>query len=85
MATTRTLNQPDIQYHPDYEKYQARSRLRQKTESLPTTLPPGFPEQLDSPLAWNGREIEKRTDWIVELTDAQLDEIDRALRHFKCT
>ena len=71
--------QPDIQYHPDYAKYTARTQHRIATETLPTTLPLGFPSHLDSPLVWEGSEIEQRDDWIYRLNDAQLDEIDQAL------
>lgn len=42
--------QPDIQYHPDYEKYQARTERRKATEILTKTLPAGFPAELISPL-----------------------------------
>lgn len=87
MSTTETITrpvQPDIQYHPDYEKYQARTLRRKQSEDLQTTLPDGFPPQLDSPLVWEGKDIEKRDDWIYHLSDAQLDEIDAALAHFKC-
>lgn len=86
MSTTQTITkptQPDIQYHPDWLKYQARSQRRKETESLQTSLPAGFPERLISPLVWEGKEIEKRSDWVYQLTDAQLDEIDSALKSFK--
>lgn len=75
--------QPDIQYHPDFVKYQDRTRHRKETESLQTTLPAGFPAQLISPLVWEGKEVENRSDWIYMLNDAQLDEIDAALKSFK--
>ena len=84
MAAAQVLRQPDIAYHPNFDRYQVRSQHRQKTEDLPTTLPNGFPQQLSSPLAWEGKEVENSDDWIVELTEAQLDEIDQALNHFKC-
>ncbi|KAJ5937919.1 hypothetical protein N7454_004261 [Penicillium verhagenii] len=86
MSATETITrpvQPDIQYHPDWEKYQARSRYRKETESLATSLPAGFPQELISPLVWEGKDVEKRSDWIYNLTDAQLDEIDTALKSFK--
>lgn len=57
MPTTETIThsvQPDIQYHPDYEKYQARTLRRKQNEVLQVTLPDGFPPQLDSPLVWEG-------------------------------
>ncbi|OKO93357.1 hypothetical protein PENSUB_12420 [Penicillium subrubescens] len=86
MSATVTITQPvqpDIQYHPDYVKYQARSRQRKETESLQTSLPAGFPQKLTSPLVWEGKDIEQRSDWIYQLSDEQLDEIDAGLKSFK--
>ncbi|GJP88587.1 hypothetical protein CBS115989_1113 [Aspergillus niger] len=83
MVEVQTLVQPDIQYHPDYTKYTARTERRIATETLPKTLPKRFPEHLDSPLVWEGTEVEKRDDWIYQLNDGQLDEIDQALQFFK--
>ena len=75
--------QPDIQYHPDYTKYIDRARRREASESLQQHVPKGFPEQLSSPLVWNGKDVEQRDDWIYQLNQAQLAEIDAALQHFK--
>jgi len=86
MSTVQTITQPaqpDIQYHPDFAKYQDRTRYRKETESLQTTLPAGFPSQLISPLVWEGKDAEKRSDWAYKLNDTQLDEIDVALKSFK--
>lgn len=87
MSATETITrpvQPDIQYHPEYEKYKARSLRRKETETLPTTLPDGFPLELKSPLVWEGKDIEKQDDWLYHLSNAELDEIEAALQHFKC-
>ncbi|PYH94060.1 TfdA family oxidoreductase [Aspergillus ellipticus CBS 707.79] len=83
MVEVQTIVQPDIEYHPDFAKYTARSQRRVAAEGLPKTLPAGFPAQLDSPLVWDGAEIEKRDDWFYQLDDAQLDEIDQGLQEFK--
>ncbi|CEO58945.1 Putative Taurine catabolism dioxygenase TauD, TfdA family protein [Penicillium brasilianum] len=86
MSVTATITQPvqpDIQYHPDFEKYQARTRHRKETESLQTSLPAGFPQKLTSPLVWEGKDIEQTSDWIYKLSDDQLDEIDAGLKSFK--
>jgi len=85
MAAAQVLRptQPDIQYHPDYEKYQARSQRRKDTEDLSTILPDGFPQQLSSTLVWEGKDVEKRDDWILRLNEAQLDELDQALKSFR--
>jgi hypothetical protein len=84
MAAAQVLRQPDITYHPNFEQYKARSHQRQKAGQLPTSLPDGFPKQLFSPLVWEGKDVEGRTDWIFELNESQLDEIHGALQKFKC-
>lgn len=84
MATAHVSRQPEITYHPNFEQYNARSQQRQKAEQLPTALPDGFPQQLSSSLVWEGKDVEGRSDWIFELNESQLDEIDQALQKFKC-
>lgn len=83
MTQVQTIIQPDIQYHPNFDKHTDRSRRRKATESLPRRVPEGFPEQLSSPLVWEGKDVEQREDWIFRLNDDQLDEIDAALKGFK--
>ncbi|PYH97867.1 putative TfdA family oxidoreductase [Aspergillus ellipticus CBS 707.79] len=83
MTAVLTPTQPDIQYHPDWDKYQARTSRRKATETLQQSVPHGFPTQLDSKLVWEGQEVESRDDWVVQLTDAELDEIDATLKSFK--
>ncbi|KAJ5482023.1 hypothetical protein N7475_000835 [Penicillium sp. IBT 31633x] len=86
MSAVQTITvpaQPDIQYHPEYEKYKERTRHRKEFETLQSTLPVGFPQKLESSLVWEGKDIEKRADWIYQLSDSQLDEIDAALKSFK--
>lgn len=88
MSTVETITvprQPDIQYHPEYEKYKERTRRRKETETLQTTLPKGFPQKLVSPLVWEGKDVVKGENWIYHLKDAELDELDAALRSYKGT
>ena len=78
MSAVQTITiptQPDIQYHPEYEKFKERTRHRKETETLQSTLPENFPEKLVSPLV--------RDDWVYQLSDDQLDELDAALKSFK--
>ncbi|OTA60721.1 Clavaminate synthase-like protein [Hypoxylon sp. EC38] len=75
--------QPDISYAPDYDKWQARAARRLKEGNLPTTLPKGFPEKLTGDLVWEGESIADTYDWTYVLNAEQLDEIDRAVEHFK--
>ncbi|CAG8069265.1 unnamed protein product [Penicillium nalgiovense] len=86
MSAVQTITmpaQPDIQYHPEYEKYKERTRRRKETETLQSTLPENFPEKLVSPLVWEGKDVGKRADWVYQLSDDQLDELDAALKSFK--
>lgn len=76
--------QPDIGYTPDLDKYLARAKRRTTTESLSKSLPPGFPARLESDLVWDGDTVKRSYDWIYELNTAELEDIENALRHFKC-
>jgi hypothetical protein len=33
-----------------------------------STLPENFPEKLVSPLVWEGKDVEKRDDWVYQLS-----------------
>lgn len=84
-ATTSVASQPDIAYTPDYDKYVDRARRREKSGELDTSLPPGFPQKLESDLVWDGQNLASRFDWTYRLTDHDLEEIDAAVQHFKGT
>lgn len=76
--------QPDIEYAPNYAKFQARGERRMKTETLPTSVPEGFPEQLSGDMVWEGDKLAETYDWTYVLSEEQLFEIEVALKHFKC-
>jgi hypothetical protein len=90
MATAATATappppgQPDISYHPDWNKYQARVARRTQTENLPKTLPEGFPKELKGDLVWEGESLAQKYDWTYVFSADQLAEIDNAVTHFKC-
>ncbi|KAL4814512.1 hypothetical protein BDW67DRAFT_177045 [Aspergillus spinulosporus] len=75
--------QPDIQYLPDPVKYAARAERRQREEDLPKAVPEGFPQELKSDLAWNGKTLGEVYDWNYHLSEDDLKEVDQALYHFK--
>ncbi|KAF8865686.1 putative TfdA family oxidoreductase [Acephala macrosclerotiorum] len=80
---TLTQQQPDISYHPDFEKYKLRTE-RRKAQGLPSSgLPVGFPAQLTGPLVWQGKDFKDESPWDLILTEPQLEEIHAALEHFK--
>lgn len=78
------IHQPDIQYAPDFTKYEARVKRRQENE-VPKLqrLPDGFPRQLSSDLVWEGSTLQDY-DWTFTLTQEHLEELEQALAHFKC-
>ena len=78
------IGQPDIGYSPNLDNYLARVNRRKATETLSKTLPSGFPERLESELVWTGNQITNEYNWIYELNEAELEDIENALVHFKC-
>jgi hypothetical protein len=82
--TTTIQHQPDISYHPDYQKYILRTE-RLKAEISPNIeVPVGFPKHLTGPLVWEGKDYKDEKEWTFNLTPGQLVEIHDALLHFKC-
>lgn len=75
--------QPDINYVPDHENWQARANKRLAEGKLPTQVPNGFPEQLTGPTVWDGATLAETYDWTYVLNVEQLAEIDQAVAHFK--
>ena len=55
-----------------------------ETERLPTTVPEGFPEQLNGDLVWEGDKLADTYDWTYVLSEDHLAEIDEAVKYFKC-
>jgi bacteriocin-like protein len=84
-ALSRSAVQPDIAYAPDFAKYEARTKKRLATEKLEKqTLPAGFPSRLESDFVWDGDSVKGTYEWVHELNDKELAEIEGALEHFKC-
>lgn len=80
----------NVSYYPNYEEYTARSSNRLDDESIDRTLPPGFPQLLNSKMVWEGQNLSLHeltssdgTECVLELNDSQLAEIDTALKHFQ--
>ncbi|KAK6360971.1 hypothetical protein TWF730_007086 [Orbilia blumenaviensis] len=77
--------QPDIEYHPDATKYHARTalRLQQDPELVNTPLPSGFPSKVEGPIVWEGKQWTDEKQWVYELSEVELKEIDNAVKHFQ--
>ncbi|KAJ7184422.1 hypothetical protein C8R46DRAFT_882914 [Mycena filopes] len=89
-TTTETVTiqgpkQPDISYHPDEAKFRARTARRLAEDpTLPQRpLPEGFPPSVEGPIVWEGKDWTDESQWVYNLSDDQLQEIDSALAHFE--
>jgi hypothetical protein len=49
----------------------------------PLGLPTGFSPRLDQPLAWTGAQFKDETEYVYQLTQAELAEINSGLQAFK--
>lgn len=80
-----TSKQPDIEYHPNFEKYLQRTcrRLVENPDLPKTSLPPGFPERVDGPIVWEGNDWACEDQWVYRLSEMELKEISDALHHFR--
>ncbi|EHL03125.1 hypothetical protein M7I_0817 [Glarea lozoyensis 74030] len=84
VQTSRPAGQPDIDYAPDLDKYLARTQRRLQKEPLhEQPLPEGFPKTLVSDFVWEDQDLEKTYQWVYELNDQEIAEIEEALGHFK--
>ncbi len=77
--------QPDISYHPDLEKYRLRTARRFQLDPhlAHVPLPKNFPPQVEGPNVWEGNDWTNEEQWVYQLSETQLKEIDEALEHFK--
>jgi len=62
---------------------QDSSALKHSNAQIPA-LPSGFPTKLKSELAWTRADFPSESSYIYKLTGPDLDEISKALGHFKC-
>jgi hypothetical protein len=86
VVTEAIVQTPDIAYKPNYEKYQARSKLRLQSEPLHQVgLPASFPQRLSGDLVWEGDGLADKYDWTFVLSEVHVEELEDALAHFKCS
>ena len=85
-------NNTRLSYYPNYEEYTARQCRHLQNGQRQKSLPPGFPEQLNSNMVWerdnfslSEHECGDGTDCVLVLNDSQLSEIHAAVEYFQCT
>ena len=73
-----------LSYHPS-ESHALHFWEKEKgNEAIDVGVPDGFPEHLDSPLAWTKGEVEaKRSDWVLELEPDDVKTLEAALASFE--
>ena len=74
---------PDIDWIPSYKVFKNRvERLAALGLNRPTTVPEGWPAQVDAERCWSGSEL-KEDDYVVKFTPEDIVEIEAGLAHFK--
>jgi hypothetical protein len=75
---------PDIEWIPSLQTYKDRvERLKVLTTERQTSLPYGWPTKIEHPRAWSGSDFADSSKYVVQFTNADIVEIERALMHFK--
>ncbi|BCR89146.1 TauD/TfdA family dioxygenase [Aspergillus chevalieri] len=79
-----------LSYYPNREESAARTAHRLQNEQIQDNLPDGFPVQLESKMVWDresfsldGHESNDGTECVLVLDEAQLAEIDAAMKYFQ--
>jgi len=75
---------PDIDWFPSYKVYKDRvERLAALYPNRPTTLPAGWPSQIDADRNWSGSDFKSEDDYVVKFTADDIAEIEAGLAHFR--
>jgi hypothetical protein len=51
----------------------------------PAGIPQGWPKALHVPMAWSGTQFKDESEYILTLTESQIQEAEMALQNFKGT
>lgn len=79
------IARPSIGFQPSWEVYSARSRklAKARPNHLSEALPEGFPFSIIGPRVWSGQDISTPEKFIVQLSRADILEVESAIAHFK--
>ena len=86
MATEAILQPASVfQYFPSLHEHQNRTLHQHSSPKQEKTgVPQGFPAYIESPLAWEGREMQKKEEeWMVKLSLDDVNSIEKTLANFK--
>ncbi|KAJ1327397.1 TauD/TfdA family dioxygenase [Microdochium nivale] len=83
-TTVAAIDPPaDIGYDVDEEAFKRRWAKTTADEHRATTVPDGWPQQLDGPLVWDAADFHNEDEFVYQLTDTDNAEIRGALEFFK--
>ena len=75
---------PELDYFPNLGAFKARRDSRLQSTIIDNTLHAGFPEKLESTLVWEPQDLKnEKAEWIHVFSEAEIEEIDTALRKFQ--
>lgn len=79
------IDRPSIGFQPSWEEYSARLKklAKARPNHLNDTLPEGFPSCITGPHVWSGQDISTPEKFIVQLSGADIIEVESAIAHFK--
>ena len=74
---------PNIEWDPSLETYLERlKRLASLHEVLPRVVPREFPAAIQSPRVWRGSDFDDESEYIYDLSNSDIEEINSAVRAF---
>jgi hypothetical protein len=75
---------PDIQWMPSHKTFQARvAALDALHLERPKRVPEEFPSKVIEPWVWSGEDFEGEDEYVIQLGEDDVNEIEDALAHFK--
>lgn len=69
-------------YYPDLEAHLKRTKAAALSTGIPGSLPAGWPSSIKGPEVWTGADFNDESTFVMQLDEADLLEIQSALRHF---
>lgn len=78
------VDRPEISWIPSYKAFRDRvETLKALYPNRPTTVPAGWPAQVNAARAWAGSDFKSEDDYTLELASEDVLEIEAGLAHFK--
>lgn len=83
-AVDEEVSRPDIEWIPSPKTFRDRVEyLQTYYPNRRTTVPPGWPAQVDTARTWAGSDFNSEDDYVLHLGSDDIYEIEAGLGHFK--